>query len=73
MTTFPEEANYNVNIFYETSHGKIQRERNLTEVYNALDRKFNRGLYDDGTVLVKAPAPPPNSPAKPPPAPGKGA
>jgi hypothetical protein len=67
VTTFPEEASYNVNIFYETSHGKIQRERSLTEVYNVLDHKFNRGLYDDGTLLVIAPVP--NAQTKKPPPP----
>lgn len=43
VDTFPEAAEYNVNVFYER---KPRRERTLNEVYGFFDSKFNKGFYE---------------------------
>lgn len=48
---FPEAAEYNINVFYETAGRTPVSERSLREVFNFFDRKFNRGLYDIAPVL----------------------
>lgn len=50
VATFPEAAEYNINVFYQKSNGKIVRERSLSEVYNFFDKKFHRGVFDDAAA-----------------------
>lgn len=51
VSIFPEAAEYNINVFYETAGRAPVRERSLREVFNFFDRKFNRGLYDIAPAL----------------------
>lgn len=46
VDTFPEAAEYNIGVFYDTKSRKIRQERSLAEVYDFFDEKFNRGVYD---------------------------
>ena len=59
--TFPEEANYNQNVFYETKRGAILRDRNLQEVYDSFARKFD----EKSAQVVATPPKPQTAPAPP--------
>ena len=56
VATFPEAAEYNVNVFYEVQGRKIGRERSLKEVYGFFEKKFDKNLYEGAPAAV-APAP----------------
>lgn len=49
VATFPEEAAYNVNVFYARAKGADLRERSLKEVYDIFARKF-----DEPPVMMAA-------------------
>lgn len=58
---FPEEANYNQSVFYETKRGAIIRDRSLQEVYDNFARKFQ----ETPVQVVAVPPKPTPKPADP--------
>lgn len=57
--TFPEAAQYNVNIFYVTKGGRKIRERTLEEVYDLFAKKFDRDAYESTAPrIVRSDEPP---------------
>lgn len=48
VATFPEAAEYNEPVFYDMKGKKTYRERSLSEVFSFFDKKFNRGVFENG-------------------------